>query len=161
MATPNNAAIVRDLTAASAARNTDAAALQNHLTTPGHDQIVKRVRTAQATGEIREDVDPDVLADALAAALLYVVLDRRDEPATIVARLLGLLLHGAMELQGAHGLAGAADSEPGPYVVDKAEIDVVLVSARRVRVATAPGASPGRWRGGRTSGRRGRRRWRA
>lgn len=85
---PENAALVRALTAAAASDAADSKALYEAFTRTAHSQLVGMLSDATAAGVVRDDVDLGTAADALIGALLYRVLTRQDVPADYAASLL-------------------------------------------------------------------------
>lgn len=71
LAEPPNAALVRALIAAAAARPADGADLYRQLSAPQLEGVLTRLRHAVADGELRADADLDAVADALIGTLLF------------------------------------------------------------------------------------------
>jgi AcrR family transcriptional regulator len=75
IAEPANAALIRALIAAAAARPVDNEALYEQLSVPQHAGLTARLRTAVADGYLQADADLDAIADALIGTLLLRVLN--------------------------------------------------------------------------------------
>jgi AcrR family transcriptional regulator len=75
IADPINAALIRALIAAAAARPMDNEALSRQLSVPQHSGLMVRLRTAVADTSLRADTDLDAIANALIGTLLLRVLN--------------------------------------------------------------------------------------
>lgn len=82
LAEPPNAALVRALVAASAARPADGADLYRQLSAPQLEGLMTRLRRAVADGELRADADIDAVADALIGTLLFDALTHPGDRST-------------------------------------------------------------------------------
>lgn len=71
---PANAKLIRALVAAAAASSGDTEALYEQLSVPQRSGLVDRVRRAVDSGAVRDDVDPDAIANALMGTLLLQVM---------------------------------------------------------------------------------------
>ncbi|EHB58736.1 regulatory protein TetR [Mycolicibacterium rhodesiae JS60] len=71
---PANAKLIRALVAAAAASSGDTEALYEQLSVPQRGGLVDRVRRAVDSGAVRDDVDPDAIANALMGTLLLQVM---------------------------------------------------------------------------------------
>ncbi|WP_077090550.1 TetR/AcrR family transcriptional regulator C-terminal ligand-binding domain-containing protein [Mycobacterium rhizamassiliense] len=98
LAEPPNAALVRALVAASAARPADGADLYRQLSAPQLDGLMTRLRRAVADGELRADADLNAVADALIGTLLF---DALTHPGDRTTRLFGGVLDALLD-----GVAG-------------------------------------------------------
>ncbi|ODR00173.1 TetR family transcriptional regulator [Mycobacterium sherrisii] len=74
LADPSNAALVRALVAAAAARPGDGEDLYRQLSAPQLEGLTTRLRRAVDDGELRAGADIDAVAHALVGALLFSVL---------------------------------------------------------------------------------------
>lgn len=73
-ATPENAALVRALTAAAADNVADADALYQQLTGPLREELLARLRAAVGRGQLRANADLDAVVDAITAAVTFPLL---------------------------------------------------------------------------------------
>ncbi len=71
---PENAALLRALAAAAADNPGDGEALYRQLTEPQHDAVVRRLRQGVASGQVRDGVNIEAVADAIIGAYLYRLL---------------------------------------------------------------------------------------
>lgn len=71
LAVPPNAALVRALVAAAAARPADGEDLYRQLSAPQLAGLTTRLRQAVAVGELRADADIDAVANALVGTMLF------------------------------------------------------------------------------------------
>ncbi|WP_179475689.1 TetR/AcrR family transcriptional regulator [Mycolicibacterium vinylchloridicum] len=71
---PANAKLIRALVAAAAASSGDTEALYEQLSVPQRSGLVDRVRRAVDSGAVRDDADPDAIANALMGTLLLQVM---------------------------------------------------------------------------------------
>ncbi|OBA64767.1 TetR family transcriptional regulator [Mycobacterium sp. 1100029.7] len=71
LAEPSNAALVRALVAAAAARPGDGEDLYRQLSAPQLAGLTTRLRTAVEAGELRADADIDAVATALVGTMLF------------------------------------------------------------------------------------------
>jgi AcrR family transcriptional regulator len=69
-----NIALSRALAVAAADNPVDGDALYSQLAGPHHDSLLRRLRSAARTGDIRADADLEAVADAVIGATLYRVL---------------------------------------------------------------------------------------
>ncbi|WP_036473096.1 TetR/AcrR family transcriptional regulator [Mycobacterium triplex] len=76
LAEPSNAALVRALVAAAAARPGDGEDLYRQLSAPQLAGLTTRLRLAVEDGELRADADIDAVAQALVGTLLFHALTR-------------------------------------------------------------------------------------
>jgi AcrR family transcriptional regulator len=93
---PVNAALIRALIAAAAARPVDNEALYQQLSVPQHTGLMVRLRAAVAETSLRADADLDAIANALIGTLLLRVLNaptQSHQPPTQFDGLLNALLH--------------------------------------------------------------------
>ncbi|MCV2395893.1 TetR/AcrR family transcriptional regulator [Actinotalea sp. M2MS4P-6] len=79
-ADPSRAALVRGLAAAAADRVEDADRLYTELTGPARQELIAYLAHGLGSGQIRQDADLGVVADTLAATMLYRVLTHRPAP---------------------------------------------------------------------------------
>lgn len=71
---PANTKLIRALVAAAAASSGDTEALYEQLSVPQRGGLADRVRRAVDSGAVRDDVDPDAIANALMGTLLLQVM---------------------------------------------------------------------------------------
>lgn len=89
-------ALVRGLAAAVAESELQGSRLYEHFTGPLRRELLRRISTAQQQGQIRADIDPETVIDALLGTLLYRSLTRHGTltPAVDGPDLVAVLLHG-------------------------------------------------------------------
>jgi len=85
---PENAALVRALTAAAAGDPDDANALYDRGTRAAHAALTDAVRRSQDDGRISQHLDADAMADAIIGSVLYRILARVAIPDDYAERLL-------------------------------------------------------------------------
>src|ERR1700761_4356275 len=71
LAAPPNAALVRALVAAAAARPGDGEDLYRQLSAPQLSGLTTRLRSAEEAGELRADTDVDAVATAIVGTMLF------------------------------------------------------------------------------------------
>jgi AcrR family transcriptional regulator len=74
IADPANAKLIRALVAAAAASSGDTEALYEQLSVPQRSGLVDRIRRGIDSGAVRDDVDPDAIANAVMGTLLLRVM---------------------------------------------------------------------------------------
>lgn len=87
-------ALIRALASAAAANETSGAQLWEKFTEPARASITRRLVTAVATGDVREDVDLDAVADAIIGSLLLLVLSRQPVTSARFEDLAAIILYG-------------------------------------------------------------------
>ncbi len=92
---PGAVALVRAMTAAAADGSTDPRRLWNEQTEPQRQEVLGRLRSAIAAGQVRPDADLDAATDAVIGVLLLQALSRDPRVGVDVPeRLIDVLLHG-------------------------------------------------------------------